>query len=189
MIKHWKRNKEQRTLSAWNQTWCSKVPWQHQQQDWGQGKRSRVSYLHGSVLCSHLLLRWTAYHLLKLSSPGNWGLSRKNSLLSSSLFQVSVCPECREPYPEKPRRHRFAERAAEELAALESERADILDSNLKNISVDGNMDISSDPNSKPANEPERISSIPEAAKENLPEIKNSSKTKKQTQTKRKQQKK
>ena len=102
---------------------------------------------------------------------------------------MSVCPECREPYPEKPRRHRFAERAAEELAALESERADILDSNLKNISVDGNMDISSDPNSEPANEPARISSIPEAAKENLPEIKNSSKTKKQTQTKRKQQKK
>ena len=51
------------------------------------------------------------------------------------------------------------------------------------------MDISLDRNSKPANEPERISSIPEAAKENLPEVKNSSKTKKQTQTKRKQQKK
>jgi len=110
-------------------------------------------------------------------------------ICSSCRPQVSVCPECREPYPEKPRRHRFAERAAEELAALESERADILDSNLKNISVDGNMDISSDPNSEPANEPARISSIPEAAKENLPEVKNSSKTKKQTQTKRKQQKK
>ena len=102
---------------------------------------------------------------------------------------MSVCPECREPYPEKPRRHRFAERAAEELAALESERAEILDSNLKDLFVDGYMDISLDRNSKPANEPERISSIPEAAKENLPEIKNSSKTKKQTQTKRKQQKK
>ena len=109
-------------------------------------------------------------------------------MLSRRLFQVSVCPECREPYPEKPRRHRFAERAAEELAALESERAEILDSNLKALSVDGNMDISSDQNSKPANEPERISSIPAAAKQNLPEVKNSSKTKKQAQTKKKQQK-
>ena len=109
-------------------------------------------------------------------------------MLSSSLFQVSVCPECRETYPEKPRRHRFAERAAEELAALESERADILDSILKDLSVDGGMNISSDRKSKPANEPERISSIPAAAKQNLPEVKNSSKTKKQAQTKKKQQK-
>ena len=102
---------------------------------------------------------------------------------------MSVCPECRELYPEKPRRHRFAERAAEELAALESERAEILDSNLKALSVDGNMAISSDRNRKPANKPERISSISAAAKENLPEVKNSSKTKKQAQTKKKRQKK
>ena len=102
---------------------------------------------------------------------------------------MSVCPECREPYPEKPRRHRFAERAAEELAALESERAEILDSNLKALSMDGDMDISSDRNSKPADEPEQNSSILEAAKQNLPEVKNSSKTKKQAQTKKKHQKK
>ena len=43
------------------------------------------------------------------------------------LFQVSICPECREPYPTKPRRHRYAEKAAEELDALKSERAEILD--------------------------------------------------------------
>ena len=100
---------------------------------------------------------------------------------------MSVCPECREPYPEKPRRHRFAERAAEELAALESERAEILDSNLKALSVDGDMDLSSDQKSKP-NEPERRSSIPAAVKQNLPEVQNGSKTKKQAQTKKKQQK-
>ena len=102
---------------------------------------------------------------------------------------MSVCPECREPYPDKPRRHRFAERAAEELAALESERAEILNSNLKALSVDGNMAISSDRNRKPANEPEQISSVPTAPKQNLPEVKNGSKTKKQVQTKKKQQKK
>ena len=102
---------------------------------------------------------------------------------------MSVCPECREPYPDKPRRHRFAERAAEELAALESERAEILDSNLKALSVDGDMATSSDRNRKPANEPEQISSVPTAAKQNLPEVKNGSKTKKQVQTKKKQQKK
>ena len=84
---------------------------------------------------------------------------------------MSLCPECREPYPDKPRRHRFAERAAEELAVLESERAEILDSNLKALSMDGDMDISSDRNSKPANEPEQNSSILEAAKQNLPEVK------------------
>merc|ERR1719430_983058 len=30
--------------------------------------------------------------------------------------KVSTCPECRDPYPAKPRRHRYAEKAAEELA-------------------------------------------------------------------------
>ena len=102
---------------------------------------------------------------------------------------MSLCPECREPYPDKPRRHRFAERAAEELAVLESERAEILDSNLKALSMDGDMDISLDRNSKHTNEPVRILSIPAAAKQNPPEVKNSSKTKKQVQTKKKQQKK
>ena len=32
----------------------------------------------------------------------------------------------------KPRRHRYAEKAADELDALESERAEILDSSTKN---------------------------------------------------------
>merc|ERR1712062_538739 len=33
-------------------------------------------------------------------------------------LKVSICPECREPYPSKAKRHRYAEKAAEELAAL-----------------------------------------------------------------------
>ena len=46
----------------------------------------------------------------------------------NNLFQVSTCPECRDPYPAKPRRHRYAEKAAEELAGFRCERAKILDS-------------------------------------------------------------
>ena len=42
-------------------------------------------------------------------------------------FQVSICPECREPYPEKGKRHRYAEKAAEELAGLVEERARVMD--------------------------------------------------------------
>ena len=42
-------------------------------------------------------------------------------------IQVSICPECREPYPSKAKRHRYAEKAAEELAALVEERAQVLD--------------------------------------------------------------
>ena len=41
--------------------------------------------------------------------------------------QVSTCPMCRELYPAKPRRHRYAEKAAEELSGLEKERGRILD--------------------------------------------------------------
>ena len=43
------------------------------------------------------------------------------------IFQVSLCPECRELYPEKAKRHRFAEKAAEELAGLLEQRAQVLD--------------------------------------------------------------
>jgi len=122
---------------------------------------------------------------MEVCTPPIFCCDEQHIICSSCRPQVSVCPECREPYPDKPRRHRFAERAAEELAALESERAEILDSNLYTLSADVNM---ADRNSKPANEPERISSIPAAAKQNLPEVKNSSKTKKQAQTKKKQKK-
>ena len=51
-----------------------------------------------------------------------------DTLLILPMFQVSICPECREPYPEKPRRHRYAEKAALELEALILERAELLDS-------------------------------------------------------------
>ena len=40
----------------------------------------------------------------------------------------------------KPRRHRYAEKAADELDALESERAEILDSSTKNSVPDTNME-------------------------------------------------
>ena len=56
------------------------------------------------------------------------------------VFQVSICPECREPYPVKPRRHRYAEKAADELNALESERAEILDSSTKNAVPDTSVE-------------------------------------------------
>merc|ERR1719195_906547 len=49
-------------------------------------------------------------------------------ICSSCRPKVSVCPECREPYPEKPRRHRFAEKAARDLDALLLERAELLNS-------------------------------------------------------------
>jgi len=39
---------------------------------------------------------------------------------------MSACPECREAYPEKVRRHRYAEKAAEELSGLEEEMENIL---------------------------------------------------------------
>ena len=45
----------------------------------------------------------------------------------NETFQVSICPECREGYPEKGKRHRYAEKAAEELAGLMEERARLFD--------------------------------------------------------------
>ena len=47
------------------------------------------------------------------------------SLLTVVVFQVSVCPECRELYPKKPMRHRYAEKALDELSGLKQERARI----------------------------------------------------------------
>ena len=40
----------------------------------------------------------------------------------------------------KPRRHRYAEKAADELDALESERAEILDSSTKNAVPDTSVE-------------------------------------------------
>ena len=48
--------------------------------------------------------------------------------LNYASFQVSACPECREVYPEKAKRHRYAEKAAEKLSGLQEERAKILES-------------------------------------------------------------
>jgi len=42
--------------------------------------------------------------------------------------KVSICPECREPYPTKAKRHRYAEKAAEELAGFMEERDQFLNS-------------------------------------------------------------
>ena len=44
---------------------------------------------------------------------------------------MSICPECREPYPKKAKRHRYAEKAAEELAGLMEERAQFTDWNIE----------------------------------------------------------
>ena len=38
-----------------------------------------------------------------------------------------MCPECMMPYPKKAPRHRYAEKAAEELEGLKKNRARILD--------------------------------------------------------------
>ena len=35
--------------------------------------------------------------------------------------QVKECPECRQPYSGQPRRHRYAEKTAEELRKLRKE--------------------------------------------------------------------
>ena len=47
------------------------------------------------------------------------------------MWQVSICPECRLPYHHgRPRRHRYAEMALEELANLRVEREQIQRSGL-----------------------------------------------------------
>ena len=40
--------------------------------------------------------------------------------------QVAACPQCSMKYPEKARRHRYAEKAAEELNDLKKERDEIV---------------------------------------------------------------
>jgi len=49
-------------------------------------------------------------------------------ICSNCRPKVSTCPECRESYPSKAKRHRYAEKAAEELAGLLEERARVLNS-------------------------------------------------------------
>ena len=50
------------------------------------------------------------------------------SSLKLVVIQVSACPECRESYHEKMRRHRYAEKAADRLLGLQQERAKVLES-------------------------------------------------------------
>ena len=50
------------------------------------------------------------------------------SSLKLVVIQVSACPECRELYHEKTRRHRYAEKAADRLLGLQQERAKVLES-------------------------------------------------------------
>ena len=45
---------------------------------------------------------------------------------SLASLKVPNCPECRKPYGENLRRHRFAEKAANDLSELEQEREKIL---------------------------------------------------------------
>ena len=45
---------------------------------------------------------------------------------SYASLKVPNCPECRKPYGENLRRHRFAEKAANDLSELEKEREKIL---------------------------------------------------------------
>merc|ERR1712099_36175 len=57
-----------------------------------------------------------------------YSCDEQHIICSECRPKVSTCPECREPYPEKPRRHRYAEKSSEELAGFMEERAKILDS-------------------------------------------------------------
>ena len=49
-----------------------------------------------------------------------------HQICSGCQPRVERCPECRENYPGRPRRHRYAEKAAEELAELIREKADVM---------------------------------------------------------------
>jgi len=64
---------------------------------------------------------------LEVASPPIFTCSDLHLICSDCKPKVSICPECREPYPEKAKRHRYAEKAAEELAGLMEERARALD--------------------------------------------------------------
>merc|ERR1712130_1098971 len=65
---------------------------------------------------------------LEVSSSPIFSCDEQHIICSDCRPKVSICPECREPYPDKPRRHRYAEKAAKELEALILERAELLDS-------------------------------------------------------------
>ena len=75
-------------------------------------------------LPSHLHLHRPTPYLQGLQAQGS---TSQSSFWLNKAFQVSICPECREPYPEKAKRHRYAEKAAEELAELFEQRAQVLD--------------------------------------------------------------
>merc|ERR1712083_127686 len=65
---------------------------------------------------------------LEVSSTPIYSCDEQHIICSDCRPKVKICPECREPYPNKPRRHRYAEKAAQELEALILERAELLDS-------------------------------------------------------------
>jgi len=64
---------------------------------------------------------------LEVASAPIFMCSDLHLICSDCRPKVSICPECREPYPDKAKRHRYAEKAAEELAGFMEERAQVLD--------------------------------------------------------------
>merc|ERR1719507_1164714 len=65
---------------------------------------------------------------MEVSTSPIFSCDEQHIICSDCRPKVSTCPECREPYPDKPRRHRYAEKAAKELEALILERAELLNS-------------------------------------------------------------
>jgi len=65
---------------------------------------------------------------LEVASAPIFMCSDLHLICSDCRPKVSICPECREPYPSKAKRHRYAEKAAEELAGFMEERAQVLNS-------------------------------------------------------------
>jgi len=65
---------------------------------------------------------------LEVSTSPIYSCDEQHIICSDCKPKVKICPECREPYPDKPRRHRYAEKAAKELEALILERAELLNS-------------------------------------------------------------
>merc|ERR1712037_154473 len=65
---------------------------------------------------------------LEVSTAPIFSCDEQHLICSDCRPKVSICPECREAYPDKPRRHRYAEKAAKELEVLILERAELLDS-------------------------------------------------------------
>merc|ERR1712192_99354 len=65
---------------------------------------------------------------LEVASAPIFMCSDLHLICSDCRPKVSICPECREPHPSKEKRHRYAEKAAEELAGFMEERAQVLNS-------------------------------------------------------------